>query len=134
MIKLKYLFEIKNKDLMNYSEMKKHFRISDSIGSIKNDVWVDWNNKNYKSGILRILKNPKAQLLSKIQLYFSYIVNKKGLGNWGEKRSLKGFKNALKQDIIIWRGGGGNYDPNFKHRSFVSFTISKERRIKNTIK
>jgi len=124
MIKLQYLFEIKE-DLLNPWDMMKRLRISEEIKEIKNDAWVDWNNKNYKSGILRILNNPQARLLSKLQLYLNYIINAK---NWGNKYSLKNFKNALKEkNITIWRGGGGTYDPYYKYRNFVSFTIDKNR-------
>ena len=106
------------------------------LGNVNNkfhDSSLPWINNNRPGVINSLLKDPKNNLLSKIYFFITYLPSsryKTGHRDFGEKvTTLAEFESALSNNMTVWRGGGGLYDPTYSQlkRSWVSFTAKRER-------
>jgi hypothetical protein len=106
--------------------MVAHYGLEEEAATM-HDLTLPWINDNRPGKISSMARKPGYRLLSQIRLYMDIA----GYQNYSHKlMSLKKFEAALNQPVQLWRGGGGDYDPDYQTtRSWTSFTAD-ERRVK----
>lgn len=86
-------------------------------------AWFLWHNRTNPEGVLRLLEDKKYQMLGKFRYYFEIILKakdkRKALFRWMD------FVENLEEEISVYRGNGGIFDPNITERfPFVAMTAS----------
>ncbi len=122
-MKMKDLYEARR---YSFWDMVDHYDLKDEASTI-NDLALPWINDNRPGKISSMARNPKYRLVSHLKLFMKM----KGQRNFAEKFTTpKQFEAALNQPVQLWRGGGGEYDPDYPTtRSWTSFTAD-ERQLK----
>jgi hypothetical protein len=88
------------------------------------DATINWHNRNTRTPIDRMVKNKKAKLLSMLRLWFK----KDGPQMYSTPfATMDDFKQAANAPVTMWRGGGGEYNPDYPGHHWVSFTLSERR-------
>ena len=109
---------------MSFWDLVAHFNVGDAADKI-HDATLTWINHNARGRMDKLVNNKKMRLISKIKLFCAL----HGPRNFSQKWATpEQFVAALSQPVTMWRGGGGQYNPDFAYRSpWVSFTINKAR-------
>jgi len=110
----------------SYWDMIEHYGLEEEAATM-NDLALPWLNDNRPGKISSMARKPGYRLLSQLRLFMKLA----GHRNYSNKVvTPKQFEAALNKPIQLWRGGGGEYDPDYATtRSWSSFTAD-ERRVK----
>ena len=108
-------------------DLMAHYDVVDEAQAT-HDLMLPWVNNNRPGNISKMARDPKFRLAGQIRYYFEYIIGVRDMSK--PATTVEHFEAALNQPIPLWRGGGGDYDAEYKSpRTWVSFTAD-ERRVK----
>ncbi len=108
-------------------DLMAHYDVVDEAQAT-HDLMLPWVNNNRPGNITKMARDPKFRLAGQIRYYFKFILGVRNMMK--PATTVEQFEAALNKPIPLWRGGGGNYDADFKSpRTWVSFTAD-ERRVK----
>jgi hypothetical protein len=119
----------KSRAKYSYWDLVEHYGLTKLAEWSRNsDEMLPWINNNRPGNVNKAVRDPERRLLSHIRFYFEHILN---VSNFSRKVSTpETFEAALNTPIQLWRGGGGEYNPDYEYRrAWTSFTAD-ERRVK----
>jgi hypothetical protein len=89
------------------------------------DLALPWLNHNKPACINKMLNDTKYHQASLLKLYWDTQFKHK---SWTDPiGSYAGLKAFLASPMTFWRGGGGEYDPNYTGNGWFAYTYSRDR-------